>query len=113
MSSDAPAPVRVGSDSGDDVTQPAFEVSNEPDHHRFVLRRDGEIVAHATYHRDGTTITVPHVETAPQHRGNGYAARLVEGMLAELRARDERIVPLCWFAADHIRSNPKHHDLLA
>lgn len=80
---------------------------------RFELSRRGEIVSFADYReRDGVVI-VPHVETVRHHRGNGYAAELIEGLLAIVRSDGRRVLPLCPFAADHIRANPQHHDLVA
>jgi len=55
---------------------------------------------------------VPHVETFPEHRGQGYAARLMEGLLSIIRADGRTITPLCPFAAGHVRDNEQHHDLL-
>ena len=79
---------------------------------RFELLRDGDVVSFASYRERDGSIVVPHVETAPEHRGNGFAAQLMEGMLAILRADGRTIVPLCPFAARHIRDNEQHHDLL-
>ncbi len=90
-----------------------FSVTDDVGRRRFELRRGGELVGFATYHRRDDTIVVPHVETIVQYRGQGYGARLVDGMLDIVRARGERIVPVCPFAADHIQANPRHRDLLA
>lgn len=79
---------------------------------RFELLKHGEVVSFATYRQRGDDVVVPHVETAPPHRGNGFAAELMEGMLAILRADGRTITPLCPFAAQHIRDNPEHRDLL-
>lgn len=81
---------------------------------RFELLRNGAVVSHATYrsNEDGS-ITVPHVETVPEHRGNGLAAELMDGLLAIIRADGRKIVPRCPFAAEHIGDNAHHHDLLA
>ncbi len=80
---------------------------------RFELLRRGEVVSFATYRVSDGVVTVPHVETQRHLRGNGYAAELMEGMLAILRRDGRTIIPLCPFAADHIRDNPQHHDLVA
>lgn len=99
-----------GRDPDDDRS---FAVIEDVDAGRFELRRDGEAMGYASYmERDGA-IVVPHVETFLEHRGQGYAARLMEGMLALLRAGDRTIVPLCPYAAGYIRDNPRHHDLVA
>ncbi len=98
---------------------PTFEVVDVPgpegegDRGRYELRRDGVTVGLADYRRRNGSVIIPHVETFPQHRGQGYAARLVDGALDRIRAAGERVVPLCPFAADHIAQNPRHHDLLA
>ncbi len=92
---------------------PAFEVVDNPDEARFELLRDGTLVGFASYSQKGETVIVPHVETLRQHRGQGYAARLMDGLLAQLRESGRTITPLCPFAASHVRDNPEHHDLLA
>lgn len=80
---------------------------------RFELLRNGEVVSFATYRSRDGSIIVPHVETAIEHRGNDFAAELMEGLLSILRKDGRTIAPLCSFAAQHIRDNPQHHDLLA
>ena len=79
---------------------------------RFELLIDGVVVSFASYTQQGDNVVIPHVETAPQHRGNGRAGQLMEGVLEVLRFSDRTITPLCPFAAGHIRKNPQHHDLL-
>jgi len=92
---------------------PVFEVLEDAEAGRFDLRRDGTVVSFATYHQQGATVIVPHVETIAEHRGQGYAARLMDGLVDLLRSSNRTITPLCPFAAGHIRDNPEHHDLLA
>lgn len=80
---------------------------------RFELLRNGEVVSFATYRGDASTVTIPHVETNPAHRGNGHAAELMQGVLTILRDTGRTVVPLCPFAASFIRDNEQYHDLLA
>jgi len=93
--------------------EPNFTVTDDPDSRRFMLMREGEMVGYASYSVRDNTVIVPHVETLPEHRGNGYAARLMDGLLAMLRDDGRKITPLCSFAAGHIRDNPDHADLVA
>ena len=97
-------------DSGDAAEAPA--VVENVHLGRFELLRHGDVVSFATYTAHDGSIRVPHVETAPEHRGNGYAAQLMEGLLSIIREDGRTITPLCPFAAGHIRDNPQHHDLL-
>lgn len=90
-----------------------FAVVDNVEASRFELQRAGEVVSVADYAlRDGAVV-IPHVGTEPRHRGQGYAGKLMDGVLDQLRASDRKVVPLCPFAAAHIRDNPRHHDLLA
>ena len=95
------------------MSEPAFEVIENSSDGRFELHRDGELVGFAVYSQQGDVTVVPHVETLAEHRGQGYAATLMEGLLDQLRASGRTIVPLCSFAAQHLREHPQHHDLLA
>ena len=79
---------------------------------RFELDIDGQIVF-ADYRRDGDIVIVPHVEAPVALRGTGASGRLMEGVLALLRARGERIVPSCSYAAAYIARHSEHQDLLA
>lgn len=80
---------------------------------RFELRLGGDVLSFASFSESAGIVTVPHVETALEHRGNGNAAALMDGLLGLLRSSDRTIAPLCPFAADHVRSNERHHDLIA
>ncbi len=93
-------------------TEPNFAVVENVDGGRFELRRDGVLVGFASYRQQNDAVVVPHVETFPEHRGQGYAARLMEGLLAIIRADGRTITPLCPFAAGHVRDHTEHHDLL-
>lgn len=88
------------------------EVTDNTARQRFELEVDGQIVF-ADYRRQGSVVIVPHVEAPPALRGTGASGRLMEGVLARLRTRGEKIVPTCSYAAAYIRRHPEHHDLLA
>jgi len=94
------------------TTTDDFSVVENPDQHRFELIRNGELVGFAQYHQRDREVVVPHVETVRHYRGQGYGARLVDGVLEILRADGRTITPLCSFAAGHIGDNAQHHDLL-
>jgi len=80
---------------------------------RYELHLDGEVVGFATYSlRDGVA-TVPHVETAREHRGKDFAARLMRGTLDDLRDRSLKIRPLCRYADAYMRRHPETTDLRA
>ncbi len=99
--------------AGEDTSpEPRFEVVENAEAGRFELQRDGDVVSVADFtDRDGTVV-IPHVGTDPAHRGQGYAGRLMDGTLDLIRTSGRSVVPLCPFAAQHIRGHPEYQDLL-
>lgn len=79
---------------------------------RFELLCAGEVVSVALFRRDGNRLVVPHVETEPAHRGNDFAAELMEGVMALVRATGRTVTPRCSWAAAYLRAHPEHHDLV-
>ena len=98
----------------DDAAVVEYVVVENEDDGRFELHQDGELLSFANYsNRAGKVVAVPHVETLPHHRGAGNADRLMDGLLTQLRESGRSILPLCPFAAQHLRENPHNQDLLA
>lgn len=91
----------------------SYVVSKNDELSRFELHGNGELLSHATFNEEGGVMTVPHVTTLPEHRGQGNAARLMDGVLRHVRMTRGSIVPLCPFAASHIRDNPRWQHLVA
>jgi predicted GNAT family acetyltransferase len=89
------------------------EVRHDPEQDRYELLVGGEVVAVADYRDDGDRVVMHHTYTEPHHRGNGYAAQVVEGALDDLRSRGRKIVPTCWFVAEFVDSHPEYRDLVA
>lgn len=73
----------------------------------------GDAVAFIDYRRDGRVVTLTHAEVPDALRGAGVGSKLVAGVLALVRARGEKVVPLCSFVAHYIRRHPDAQDLLA
>lgn len=98
-------------DGGDG--RPDLTVTDRPDDGRYDLLLDGDVVGFATYRlRDGV-MAIPHVETAPGHRGNGFADTLMSGIVAHVRERGLSIRPICPYAASFMHDNRSTHDVLA
>jgi predicted GNAT family acetyltransferase len=86
---------------------------HEPEHDRYALMVDGDVLAVAEYRDDGERVVMHHTYTEPRHRGNGYAALLVQGALDDLRTRGRTVVPTCWFVAEFVDAHPEYRDLVA
>lgn len=79
---------------------------------RFELLLDGERVGLADYSVAGEVMTVPHVETDPEHQGQGFAGFLMQGVLDSVRASGRTIRPVCPYAAAYMRRHADTQDLL-
>lgn len=87
-------------------------VIDNPAKSRFELDEGGQI-AFADYRRVGDRLIIPHVEAPPSLRGTGAAGRLMEGVLAAVRAEGLKVVPSCPYADAYIRRHRQWLDLLA
>lgn len=74
---------------------------------------EGGAVSFANYaDRDGVR-AILHVETPAHARGRGYAAHLMDAIIADARQRGSKLTPLCSYAVAHFRRRPEASDVLA
>lgn len=86
-----------------------FTFTDEKDASRYTLLHDGELVSVLDYRDDRRTVALTRAFTIPSFRGEGYAARVVEGAVADLEERgDRQIDPVCWYVADWFDTHPEH-----
>jgi uncharacterized protein len=78
------------------------EVTRHDDRGRYELDLDGDVVAFAEFSGGGDLITIPYIETAVQHRGNGYSTMLMDGVIDDLRSTGTRVRATCSVARSHI-----------
>ncbi len=94
------------------MPNPNLSVVDVPEHSRFELNLDGERVGLADYTLADDLLTIPHVETDPAHRGQGFAATLMAGVVETARERNLQIRPVCPYASSYLRARPDTHDLV-
>jgi predicted GNAT family acetyltransferase len=88
------------------------EVRNDEERHSYLLEVDGHI-AFAAYRREGNDVVFYHTVVPEALAGQGVGSRLVEGALADVRARGLKVVPLCAFVRHYIETHAETQDLLA
>jgi predicted GNAT family acetyltransferase len=89
------------------------EIRHDEQRSAYEYLVDGAVVAVADYRDDGEQIEMHHTYTDPAHRGQGIAATLVAAALDDIRRRDRRVVPTCWFVAEFLDDHPEYQDLRA
>ncbi len=80
-------------------------VTRHDDRGRYELHVGDEMVAFAEFSHGVDSITIPYIETAPQHRGNGWSSTLMDGVIADLRARGIQVRATCPVARAHIAAH--------
>ena len=89
------------------------KVVDVPEKGRFEIRLDDRVVGLASYHIDGTTMTLPHTEVDPSVGGRGIGTALVSGVLDAARERGLHVLPYCSFVRHYIQQHPETVDLVA
>ena len=90
-----------------------FSLTDDKTASRYTLLHDGQLVSVLDYRDDGRTVALTRAFTIPTFRGKGYAAKVVEGAVADLEDRgDRKVDPVCWYVADWFEAHPEHADLL-
>ena len=83
------------------------KVVDVPERGRFEVRVDDRVVGLASYHVDGTTMTLPHTEVDPSVGGRGIGTALVAGVLDAARERGLTVLPYCSFIRHYIQQHPE------
>jgi uncharacterized protein len=91
----------------------ATEVRKAEERSCYELLLDGEVVGTADYRIEGDTVVLPHTVIARAHRNRGLGAELVRAVLDDIRPTGRRVVPVCWYVAEFIETNPDYADLVA
>ena len=104
-----------GNDAGGRKGEESMDtkVVDVPERGRFEVRVDDRVVGLASYHVDGTTMTLPHTEVDPTVGGQGIGSALVAGVLAAARERGLTVLPYCSFVRHYIQQHPEYTDLVA
>ncbi|MBZ9650038.1 N-acetyltransferase [Sphingobium sp. 3R8] len=87
-------------------------VRNNEAEGRYELAVDGQL-AIAAYDRREGALVFTHTQVPEALEGQGVGSRLVKAALADARAQNLKVVPLCEFVAAYIERHPQEQDLLA
>jgi len=87
------------------------DVTNNEAKGQYELSTDAG-TALAAYSVEGSVISFVHTEVPEEMEGQGVGGRLIEGALADARARNLKVAPLCSFVRHYIDTHKETQDLL-
>jgi predicted GNAT family acetyltransferase len=96
------------------ANQSTVEIARNDAAHRYEARVDDQIVGFVDFRQDlpGVTVAV-HTQTDPEVAGRGIGGALARGVLDDLRARGEKVKPVCPFIRGYIARHGEYADLVA
>ena len=91
----------------------ALTVVRNDHEHRYEAQLDGVVVAYSKFRRRPGQLVFTHTETEPAYEGRGFGSQLARGLLDDVRARGEQLVPLCPFIKAYIEKHPEYADVVS
>jgi len=91
---------------------PEKSIVHAPEHSRYELKLDGQVVAIADYKQDDNVRSFTHTGVEPAHHGQGLAAELIDSALRETQEAGLEVLPYCWYVRDHIAAHPEYLELV-
>jgi predicted GNAT family acetyltransferase len=79
---------------------------------RYEMQVPGGL-AFVNYRRTPGIVTLTYAKVPEELQGRGIGAQLVRGVLEQVRAEGDKVVPLCGFVATYMRRHKEVQDLLA
>lgn len=95
------------------MSKSAVSLAKNTEDECYELRVDGEVVGSIQYHRDVDVMELTHTVVDDAHRGKGYAQKLADFALQDIRDTGLLVRPTCDFIEKHIDRNPEYGTLLA
>ncbi|GAA2904905.1 putative GNAT family acetyltransferase [Microbacterium keratanolyticum] len=90
-----------------------FTLTKKVDASRYELHHRGQLVSVLDYRDDGHTVALTRAFTIPSFRGQGHAARVVGGAVADIAESGGRVIDaVCWYVAEWFAQHPDHAHLL-
>ncbi|HEY3737132.1 MAG TPA: GNAT family N-acetyltransferase [Jatrophihabitans sp.] len=95
------------------VTPADITVVRNEDAGRYEIHVDGELAGFTVIEVGAEVTVLPHTEIDEKFGGRGLGTTLVRLALDDIRARGDRIVPVCPLVKRFIEKNPDYADLVA
>ncbi len=94
----------------DEIRIQLEEVDNKG---RAYVSEAGKTLAEMTYSKAGESlIIIDHTEVSPSLRGQGVGRKLLDTLVAMVREKELKVLPLCPYAKSEFDKDPSIQDVL-
>ena len=87
------------------------EIRDNADRHQYELPVEDD-VAVVTYNLSAPNLMITETLVPERLEGRGIASRLAKHVLADAKARELLILPVCPFFAAYLQKHPEHADVV-
>ncbi len=87
------------------------EIRDDADRHQYELPVEDD-VAVVTYNLSAPNLMITETLVPQRLEGRGIASRLAKHVLADAKARELLILPVCPFFAAYLQKHPEHADVV-
>lgn len=87
------------------------EIRDNADQHQYELPVEDD-VAVVTYNLSAPNLMITETLVPERLEGRGIASRLAKHVLADAKARELLILPVCPFFAAYLQKHPEHADVV-
>jgi len=94
------------------MTEPKIAVLRNDQAHRYEIHVDGELAGFTVIEVGPEATVMPHTEIDGRFEGRGLSKVLIQRALDDLRARGDKVVPVCAAVVRFIAKHPEYADLV-
>lgn len=102
----------MGEEQSSRGTDTATRITHVPQRYRYEISADGEQAGFTAYIDDGERRIFYHTEIEDHFAGRGLASTLVAAALSDARNGGQRIVAVCPYIAEYLKSHHGVDDVL-
>lgn len=89
-----------------------MHVTDNPASSRFEMPLEDGSIAYVDYKKDQGRLLLMYAKVPPAHEGKGVGAKLVRGVLEQVRAREQKAVPICGYIVAYAKRHPEFADVV-
>ncbi len=93
--------------------EPSVRVVDNADRHRYEAYLGDELAGFVSYRTGPGVVILVHTEVGVGFEGHGVGGQLAAAALADVRARNLKVDPLCPFIAAYLERHPEFSDVVS